>query len=114
MLTEQAGTEVLKRCFLAAGLTVVEHHPLHVAGKVVHLDGFDPKRGVGYEYLTSEAGDREELTPAVIRELEARMKNGEFFILLIDEAEVESAASLEHAAEHFLRVIAMKGRLSRP
>lgn len=114
MLSEKDGTEILRRCFADAGLRPQPDHPITVAGKKVHLDGFDAERNIGFEYLTHEANDREELTPDVIAELEAKMQQGELFVLLIDEGEVESAAMLERAAQHFLGVLRSRGRLPSP
>ncbi len=113
MISELEGAATLKRCFEAAGLTIVEHHPLRVGGRTIHLDGFDPERRIGFEYLTSEAGDRAELTADVVLELEAHMRVGDYYLLLVDEREVDSVAALERAAEHFLRVaIARRGASS--
>ncbi len=90
--------------FNAAGLSMQADHPLVIAGRTVHLDGFDPHRKVGFEYITTEAGDREEITEEVVLELESRMGRGDLYVLLVDEREVSSAATLERAADHFLRV----------
>jgi hypothetical protein len=96
---------------VAAGLSIVDHHPLEIAGRTILLDGYDPARNVGYEYITTEAGDREEITPEVIAELEERMSHGELFLLLVDEGEVSDEAALSRAADHFLRVLGMRGIL---
>jgi sugar phosphate isomerase/epimerase len=104
VIPESEGAATLKRCFEAAGLTIVVHHPLRVGGRTIHLDGFDPARKVGFEYVTSEAGDRAELTADVVAELEAHMRVGDYYLLLVDEREVDSVEALERAAAHFLRV----------
>jgi hypothetical protein len=101
-MTERDGCEVLKRCFTAAGFTIAERHPLALDAGVVELDGYDAARRVGYEYLTSEEGDHEAVTPAMREELERRMAAGELHVLMIDEAEGWDAASLATAAERFL------------
>lgn len=82
-----------------------------VADKTIRLDGFDAERKIGFEYLSHEANDRAELTCDVIAELEAKMQRGELYVLLIDEDEVDSAATLERAAQHFLSVLRSRGRL---
>jgi hypothetical protein len=113
VISESEGVSTLKRCFEAAGLTIVLHHPLRVGGRTIHLDGYDPQRKIGFEYMTSEAGDRAELNPDVVAELEAHMRLGDYYLLLIDEREVDSVQALERAAEHFLRVaIARRGAAS--
>ena len=114
MLSEKDGTEILRTCFADAGLLIQLDHPITVRGKTVRLDGFDPARNIGFEYLSHEANDHAELTPEVVEELEAKMRRGELYILLIDEAEVDSAAMLERAAQHFLGVLRSRGRLQSP
>lgn len=109
MLSESEGTALLRRCFEAAGLRIEADHPISVVGKTVRLDGFDTARRIGFEYLTHEAGDRDELTPDVIAALEEKMGVGELFVLLIDEEEVSSPEALERAAEHFLGVLRSRG-----
>lgn len=111
MLSEKDGTDLLRRCFEDAGLRVEVDHSMTVRGKVIRLDGFDPERNIGFEYLTHEANDREEISSEVVEALEEKMHAGELFVLLVDEAEVDSAATLEHAAQHFLGVLRSRGRL---
>ena len=101
-MTEREGCEVLRRCFTAAGFEIHERHPLALDAGTLELDGYDAARRVGYEYLTSEEGDHEAVTPAMRDELERRMAAGELYVLLLDEAEGWSAASLAQAAERFL------------
>ena len=57
---------------------------------------------MGFEYITNEAGDREELTPAVVEELEDCIQAGQFTLLLVDELEVESGDELAALAQQFL------------
>ena len=110
-IDEAEGVRVLKESFAAAGLTIVEGYALEVAGTTIELDGFDPDRKIGFEYLTTAAGDREEITPAVLAELEARMGAGELYVLLIDESEVDSVVVLERAATLFLDALRARGFL---
>ncbi len=111
MLSEKDGTDILRRCFEEAGLRVAADHPMTIRGKAIRLDGFDPERNIGFEYLTHEANDRVEMSADVLDALEEKMQAGELYVLLIDEAEVDSAATLEHAAQHFLGVLRSRGRL---
>ncbi len=111
-MDERAGREVLRRCFGAAGLTIQEDVPLDTAHGRVHLDGYDPALRIGYEYITTEAGDREELRPEVVAELEARMTRGELFVLLVDEHDVDAPDDLAFAATHFLHALRDRGILS--
>jgi hypothetical protein len=110
-MDEHEGCAVLKRRFTAAGLSIQEHYPLREGAVTFHVDGFDPQRRVGYEYITTAAGDRDEITPELVAALEERMGRAELFILLIDEAEAPTEETLIHAADHFLMVLRMRGHL---
>jgi hypothetical protein len=109
VIDERRGCALLRERFEAVGLSLVEGFALRLAGRAVHLDGYDPARRVGFEYVTTEAGDRAELTADVLAELEERMAAGELYVLLVDEREVSDEGVLTRAAEHFLRVLAMRG-----
>jgi hypothetical protein len=108
---EAEGRAVLRRCFEARGLTVTEDHRLHDDGVAITLDGYDASRRVGYELITTEAGDREEVTADVIAELERRMRAGAMTVFLVDEHEVDDEAALEVAANRFLDEAARRGLL---
>lgn len=110
MLTELEGCMLLRGAFEAAGLSIVDNFSFDEEGVQVELDGFDPGLRVGYEYITTEAGDREQFTPPVIAALESRMARGELFVLLIDETSC-SREMLARAAEGFLARLRSEGRL---
>lgn len=101
-IDEARGRAILKARFEGAGLAIVSDHPMTLAGRTVHLDGFDPLRRIGFEYITTEAGDRDEITPEVLDDLEARAARGELFVLLVDERQAVADAVLERAADRFL------------
>ena len=109
-MTEEAGRNILKQVFERAGLAITEDFAL--ADLQIRLDGYDPARRIGYEFLTSEAGDRAEVSPPVVVELEARMRRGELAVLLIDEADVGDEADLARGAEQFLATLRQRGWLS--
>ena len=96
-MNEREGTRILKQVFERAGCAIVEAFPLPLDARTVSLDGWDPARRVGFEIVTTEAGDREEFTPDVIEELEARMERSELHVFLVDEAHVPDAAPHERA-----------------
>lgn len=102
MLDEQRGSALLKRHFESAGYQIAENHPYEVAGRIIRLDGFDPARRVGYEFLTSAAGDRAELSADVVAALEEQAESGQAFVLLVDEVDAPDEADLELAARRFL------------
>lgn len=107
-MDEATGCRILKEQFTQAGLAIEENYPLHEDSICFNVDGFDPAARIGYEYITTEAGDRSEITPQLIAALEARMQKGEpatqggLYIFLIDEHHVEGPAELRSAAAQFL------------
>jgi len=109
VLTEKEGRAVLKARFEAAGLKIQEHFPLD--DPPISLDGWDSTHRVGYEFMTTEAGDRDEITWAALEALELRMGFGEIYILLIDEKDVATADHLGRAADYFLAEVRKLGRL---
>lgn len=107
-MTEAEGAALLKGLFEAAGYQIAERFTFDEEGVFAELDGWDAVARVGYEYITSEAGDRLEFTPRALAALERRMKKNELFVLLIDEHDVEGGAALTLAAEAFLREVAAR------
>ena len=103
---------MLRARFEAAGLHIAEDHPLDVDGHSVTADGFDAERGIGYEYLTREAGDHAELHPAAVAALEAHAQAGDLVLFLVDEIEVASAEELAALADGFLDTLRARGRLA--
>jgi hypothetical protein len=71
-------------------------------GVEFHADGWDPKARVGFEFLSSEDDDHDDLTLAEYQTLMAAQKRGELALFIIDEVEPLSAAALLAAAEDFL------------
>ncbi len=110
-MDERQGAAILKQVFERAGCAIVEAFSLELDARTVSLDGWDAARRVGFEIVTTEAGDREEFTPDVVAELEARMERGELHVFLVDEAHVPDAATLERAAGRFLEALRARGVL---
>ena len=102
MLSEAEGCSVLKVAFAAAGYAIAENVCFEEQGVTVLLDGWDASRRVGYEYITREAGDDREFTPAVVAALEARIGRGELALFLIDERDIADRELLRLAAAEFL------------
>lgn len=102
MLSEAEGCELLHAVFRARGYPTQADVAFAEEGVEFDADGWDPGARVGFEYLSSEAGDHHDLTPGEVARLGERMDRGELFILIIDESEVADAATLRFAAEHFL------------
>jgi len=110
-MTEREGRRVLRKRFEAAGVQIAEDHRLEVAGHVIDLDGYDAAKKIGYEYITTEAGDREQITPEIVAALESQMEEGAFYLLLIDERDIADKSVLEGAADGFLGRLRALGRL---
>ena len=108
MLTESQGCAVLKESFQAAGYNIVDNFGFSEGLIRFSVDGYDPSTRVGFEFITTDAGDRAELSQEMIRQIEQRIAQGELFILLVDEYEVESADELRMHAERFLEMVAVR------
>jgi hypothetical protein len=111
-LSESEGVRLLREEFVHAGLAIVEGAPFEVDGAALALDGYDPARRVGFEFVTAEAGDRKQYGPGVVEALERRMERGEVFLLLVDEWDVEGEEELRVAARRFLTVLRSRGVLA--
>ena len=110
-MTEAEGCAVLREAFTDAGFAIAERFQFREEGVEVELDGWDASERVGYEYITDEASDRTEFTPANVAALEARMIRDELYVLLVDEHDAEDAGELRAAADAFLRALRdRKGR----
>ena len=110
-LSEAEGRAVLRERFAYAGLHIVEDYPFEEHGVTFSMDGFDPEHRVGYEYLTTEDGDRGDLTPDEIAQLEKRIERGEIALLLVDEVAELTSEELAFAADQFISHIRKTGYL---
>src|SRR4051812_19429777 len=113
-MTEEEGCALLRERFCAAGLAIEDNYRFAEGEGALSIDGFDPGRRIGYEYITTAAGDRAEITPALVAALEERMSHGELYVLLVDELDAPSADVLTHAADQFLNVLRVRGMLPTP
>jgi len=112
-MEERAACALLKARFEAAGFAIVEHQPFAEAGVELELDGYDPARRVGYEYITEEAGDGWDVDAEVIAKLAAARRAGDVFVLVVDEREAPDAATLGPLADAFLAEVAEVGKPAR-
>lgn len=110
-MNERDGCETLRKIFNDAGCSIASNVPYELDAGRVTLDGWDAVRRVGFEFITTEAGDRAEFTPSVVAEIETRMDRGELYLLLIDEALIPRPESLERAARRFLETLRSRGVL---
>ena len=101
-MNEADGTALLHARFTEAGYTIVQNCRFTEGDIDVELDGWDAEKRIGYEYITAEAHDELQFTPATLERFEARMHAGELYVLLIDEHHAVTADSLDAAARGIL------------
>jgi len=110
-LSEGEGVRLLREEFVRAGLAIVERAPFEAGGTILSLDGYDPERRVGFEFVTTEAGDRKAYGPEIVAALDRKMEEEKAFLLLVDEWDVEGVADLVLVARRFLDELRRRGVL---
>lgn len=111
-MNERDGCKVLLRVFQEAGLRIEQNVRFAEGAVEINLDGFDAEKRIGFEYITTEAGDRSEMTPEVVEHLDRRMRSGELHVLLVDENDVVLEEDLVFAAKGFLEHLRKQGRIA--
>jgi hypothetical protein len=101
--SEAEGRKVLKAAFTDAGYEIVEDYKFVEDGVEVTFDGFDPKRRVGYEYLTPEMNDKADFTDKEIGKLLTKNAQGKVHVLMIDGDGKPDPAMIEYLAKKFLK-----------
>jgi hypothetical protein len=102
VISERDGCQALARVFEQRGYAVARDVPLDLGELHFTADGWDAAARVGFEYLTHEAGDYLDLSPAVVARLAQLMEHGELHMLLIDQHELDTTDNLSWAAHRFL------------
>jgi len=101
-LSEAAGCDLLAKVFRARGYTIARNLQFREYGVEFHVDGWDAKARVGFEYLTSEDDDHDDLSVVEYQALMDQQRRGELSLFVIDVVEPISAADLEEQANEFL------------
>ena len=101
-LSEAAGCDLLAKVFRARGYTIARNLQFREYGVEFHVDGWDAKARVGFEYLSSEDDDHDDLSVVEYQALMEQQRRGELSLFVIDEVEPISAADLEEQANEFL------------
>ncbi len=101
-LSEAEGCDLLARVFRARGYTIARNLQFREYGVEFHIDGWDAKARVGFEYLTSEDEDHDDLSLVEYKALMEEQRRGGLSLFVIDEVEPVSAADLEEQANEFL------------
>ena len=107
-MDEHEGSRLLTEEFVRAGYDVEPDVPMTIGAATVHLDGWDAKRRVGFEFVTDEAGDRAEFDASVMAELEAMIGRGDCHVLLVDEHDGLAEPELRRVAQRFLAEVAAR------
>ena len=101
-LSETEGCDLLARLFRARGYAIDRNLLFREYGVEFHVDGWDAKKRVGFEFLSSEDDDHDDLDLAEYQTLAAAQQRGELALFIIDEVEPLSAADLAQQANEFL------------
>lgn len=101
-LSEAEGCELLARLFRDTGYAIRRNVTFKECGVEFRIDGWDAKSRVGFEFLSSEAEDHDDLTLGEFKRLMAAQQRGDLAIFVVDEVEQLTAAGLTAAARDFL------------
>lgn len=105
-LSETEGCDLLARLFRARGYAIERNLLFREHGVEFHIDGWDAKARVGFEFLSSEDDDHDDLNLSEYQTLSAAQQRGELALFIIDEVEPLSAADLALQANEFLDEVA--------
>jgi hypothetical protein len=111
-LSEAAGCALLARLFRKRGYTIRRNVTFREYGVSFHIDGWDAAARVGFEFLSSEREDHNDLTLREFERLKDAEARGELFLFIVDEVEPLSATALGDAADSFLDDVARARRQS--
>ena len=112
-LSEIEGCDLLARLFRARGYSIERNLVFREYGVEFHVDGWDAKQRVGFEFLSSEDDDHDDLTLSEYQTLATAQQRGELALFIIDEVEPLSAADLALQANEFLDEVADARRSRR-
>ena len=114
-LSEFDGCDLLARLFRARGYAIKRNQIFREYGVEFHVDGWDPQARVGFEFLTSEDEDHDDLTLEEYKTLCDAQRRGELALFIIDEVEPLSEKDLAAEAHEFLDEMnaAAKARVTR-
>lgn len=112
-LSETKACDLLARLFRARGYAVTRNIMFREYGVTFHIDGWDAKNRIGFEFLTSEDDDHDDLSLEEYKTLMAAQQRGELSLLVMDEVEPLSEADLTATVHEFLDEVA-EARLALP
>ena len=101
-LSEFEGCTHLTRLFRRRGYVIERNVMFREYGVEFHIDGWDKKARVGFEFLTSEDDDHDDLDLEEYKALSDAQQRGELAVFIIDEVEPVSTEALIEEANEFL------------
>jgi hypothetical protein len=104
-LSETKACDLLARLFRARGYTIARNLMFHEHGVSFHIDGWDAKARVGFEFLTSEDDDHDDLSLVEYQAIMGAQQRGDLALFIIDEVEPLSASELADTANEFLDAV---------
>lgn len=113
-LSEFEGCTLLARLFRRRGYAIERNVMFREYGVEFHIDGWDRKARVGFEFLTSEDDDHDDLTLEEYNTLTDAQHRGELALFIIDEVEPLSPADLLAEASDFLDEVEADRRPRKP
>jgi len=112
-LSETEGCGLLARLFRSRGYSIQRNVLFQEYGVSFHADGWDPHARVGFEFLTSEDDDHDDLSLEEYKTLNMAQQRGELSLFIIDEVEPLSAQALADEANEFLDEVAEAAQARR-
>lgn len=106
LLSETKACDLLARLFRGRGYKITRNIVFREYGVSFHIDGWDAKARVGFEFLSSEDEDHDDLTLREYQTLMAAQQRGELALLILDEVEPLSVTDLQGMANEFLDEVA--------
>lgn len=105
-LSESRACALLARLFEKRGYSIERNVPFRDLGVEFHCDGWDGKAKVGFEFLSSQHDDHDDLSLAEYQTLMDAQQRGRLHLLILDEVETLTVAELTAAANDFLDELA--------
>ena len=112
-LSETIACDLLAKLFRKRGYAIARNIPFREYGVSFHIDGWDAKARVGFEFLTSEDDDHDDLTLEEYKTLMDAQHRGELTLFIIDEVEALSSADLSYTVNEFLDEVAAVAKDTR-
>lgn len=84
-ISETNACDILSRLFRARGYNISRNVMFHEYGVEFHIDGWDEKERIGFEFLSSEDDDHDDLSLEEYKTLMAAQLRGELSVLIMDE-----------------------------